>query len=223
MNYTLLKEVIELIEDFEASKASKKHSLNLEGFKEWIADSFLQEGKKYPEPEWENKNYGRTPESAISTMLIHMSRYAKMYSKSAISDSSFSTQEDFIYLINLNAFGAMSKIELIKKNIQDKPTGMQIIGRLIKQGWVIQIDSDNDKRAKVISITEEGKKALDALMGKIRQATSIVSGNLSYLEKMELIRILNKLEDFHNPIFNSNISVPELLDEVNNNYLQIQN
>ncbi|MFD2603489.1 MarR family winged helix-turn-helix transcriptional regulator [Flavobacterium suzhouense] len=223
MNYTLLKEVVQLLEEFEVSETSKNHSQDLEGFKGWIADSFIQDEKKYPEPEWENKANGRTPESAISTMLVHMSRYAKMYSKSAISDSSFSTQEDFIYLINLNALGAMSKIELIKKNIQDKPTGMQIIGRLIKQGWVVQSKSDNDKRSKLISITEKGREALDAQMGKIRHATSIVSGNLNYMEKMELIRILNKLEDFHNPIFNSNISVPELLDEVNNNYLQIQN
>jgi hypothetical protein len=57
----------------------------------------------------------RTPESAISTLLVHLNRYAKTYSKSAIMDSEFSTQEDFIYLINLKAFGEMTKMALIKK------------------------------------------------------------------------------------------------------------
>lgn len=223
MNYTLLKDVIHLLEEFETQASQKNHLQNLQGFKEWVTNSFLNDVQNYPEPEWENKENGRTPESAISTMLVHMNRYAKMYSRAAIADSSFSTQEDFIYLINLNAFGAMSKIELIKKNIQDKPTGMQIIGRLIKQGWVVQSKSDNDKRSKVISITEEGKEALNAQMGKIRQATTIVSGNLNHMEKMELIRILNKLEHFHNPIFHSNISGAELLDEVNTKHLYIQN
>jgi len=211
-----------MLEQFE-SIPSNKDRQNLQGFKEWIAGNFIKEQQKYPEPEWENKADGRSPESAICTMLVHMNRYAKMYSRAAILDSSFSTQEDFIYLINLNSFGAMTKMELIKKNIQDKPTGMQIINRLIKQGWVTQSNSENDKRSKIITITETGKEALQAQMEKIRQATMIVSGNLDHIEKMELIRVLQKLEDFHNPIFNSSITSAELLDEVKAKYLHTQN
>lgn len=222
MNYTLLREVLDMLEQFEAIPSNKAQQ-NLYGFKEWITGTFINEKQKHPEPAWENKADGRTPESAICTMLVHMNRYAKMYSRAAILDSSFSTQEDFIYLINLNSFGSMTKIELIKKNIQDKPTGMQIINRLIKQGWVMQNDSENDKRSKIISITEEGREALQAQMEKIRQATMIVSGSLDHSEKMELIRMLQKLEDFHNPIFNSNIPGAKLLNEVNAKYLHIQN
>jgi hypothetical protein len=61
------------------------------------------------------KENGRSPESVISTLLVHMNRYAKTYSKSAIAGSGFNTQEEFIYLINLKAFGSMTKMELIKK------------------------------------------------------------------------------------------------------------
>src|SRR5690554_5295977 len=98
----------------------------------------FQEGFTKEEPYWEGKEKGRSPESVINTLIVHMNRYAKSYSKSAIYDSEFSTQEDFIYLINLKAFGAMTKMELIKKNIQEKPVGMQIINRLIENGWVDQ-------------------------------------------------------------------------------------
>src|SRR5690606_21391234 len=126
------------------------------------------------------------------------------YSKSAIFDSDFSTQEDFIFLINLKAFGEMTKMELIKKNVQEKPAGMQIINRLIAQGWVVQKDSEIDKRSKVISISKKGLDALDTHMAKIRQATTIVTGNLTYIEKMELIRLLNKLNDYHLPIYEKN-------------------
>lgn len=221
MDYTLLKEVVDMLEEFETAPQTYKQ--NLQGFKKWVADSFHDDQQQYPEPEWENKAEGRSPESAICTMLVHMNRYAKMYSKAAIIDSSFSTQEDFIYLINLNSFGAMTKIELIKKNVQDKPTGMQIINRLIKHGWVMQSDSDSDKRSKMIRITDAGIKALQAQMGKIRKATNIVTGNLGHREKMDLIRTLQKLDDFHKPIFNSNIAGEELLDKVNTEYFHIQN
>ena len=107
----------------------------------------------------------------------------------------------------------MSKMDLIKKNVHEKPVGMQIINRLINQGWIEQRNSKTDKRSKVISISETGLQALGNQMDKIRQATSIVTGNLSQNEKMELIRLLNKLDDFHQPIYARNIDTENLLEE----------
>ena len=114
------------------------------------------------EPDWEGKEKGRSPESVINTFIVHMNRYAKTYSKAAIVGSDFSTQEDFIYLINLKAFGEMTKMELIRKNIHDKPAGMQIINRLIRQGWVEQRYSLTDRRSKVINIAEQGINVLES-------------------------------------------------------------
>ncbi|HLW29587.1 MAG TPA: helix-turn-helix domain-containing protein, partial [Brumimicrobium sp.] len=141
MNYDLIKDVLGLVESFETVNTEKKtFENNIEGFKKWLVNSF-QADLPEEEPHWEGKEKGRSPESVINTLIVHMNRYAKSYSKSAIHDSEFSTQEDFIYLINLKAFGAMTKMDLIKKNVQEKPAGMQIINRLIKQGWVDQKDS----------------------------------------------------------------------------------
>lgn len=216
MKYTLVKDIIELLEKFETVSHPYTHDLN--GFKHWVAGEVIGE-QDASEPNWEGKENGRSPESVISTLIVHMNRYAKTYSKSAIHGSDFSTQEDFIYLINLRAFGEMTKMELIKKNIQDKPTGMQIINRLIAQGWVAQKDSKIDKRSKIIALTEKGKITLEKQMDKIRQATHIVTGNLSYAEKMELIRLLDKLDHFHKPIFLKNTDNASLLEKVVNEYL----
>ena len=219
MNFDLLKDVIDLLEKFDSENKDATYPSNLKGFKTWISDHETDHIHAVAEEaQWEGKENGRTAESAIATSLVHLNRYAKTYSKSAIADSDFTTQEDFIYLINLKAFGAMTKMELIKKNIHDKPVGILIINRLIKQGWVNQTDSTVDKRTKVIEITEQGKSALEAQMNKIRQATHIVSGNLNYSEKMDLIRILNKLYHFHSPIFSRNIESKALIETVYNEY-----
>lgn len=216
MNYQLIKEVIQLVEEFETGTDAIPYAKDLKGFKRWIYNHEKEKNSPLPEPHWEGKENGRSPESVISTLLVHMNRYAKTYSRAAIYNSEFVTQEDFIYLINLKAFGEMTKMELIKKNIQDKPTGMQILGRLIKKGWVTQASSQTDKRSKVISITTAGLKSLDQQMDKIRQATAIVTGNLTHAEKMELIRLLGKLNDFHHPIFARQIDSSVLLNSVNN-------
>lgn len=221
MNYTLIKDCINLLQDFETETRTcpDLYPGTIQGFKAWISDKENTGKEEHSEePYWEGKENGRTPESAISTLLVHLNRYAKTYSKSAISDSEFSTQEDFIYLINLKAFGEMTKMALIKKNIQDKPVGMLIIARLLRQGLIEQMDSDADKRSKLICISEKGLMILEKQMNKIRQATTIVSGNLSHSEKMELIRILNKLDQFHYPIFSRNIPSEQLINTVNDEY-----
>lgn len=223
MDYNLIKDVIHLIEKFDTGIDSQSYSKDISGFKRWIYDNEKKEEKNIEEPDWEGKQSGRTPDSVINTLIVHMNRYAKTYSKSAIYNSKFTTQEDFIYLINLKAFGAMTKTDLIKKNIQEKPVGMQIINRLIKQGWIEQNDSVDDKRSKIIMITSNGIEALEQNMRKIRQATEIVTGDLSHTEKMELIKLLKKLEHFHQPIYAENLDASQLIDRVYNHYLTHNN
>jgi len=220
MDNKLLKDTIGLLEKFESE--NQGYSCDIDAFKRWIAAGFSAVDTRI-EPYWEGKENGRSPESAINTLFVHLNRYAKNYSKSAIHGSSFSTQEEFIYLINLKAFGAMNKMELIKRNIQDKPTGMQIINRLLEHGWIEQADSTLDRRSKIITINDKGRKILDQQMDKIRQATRLVAGNLTYNEKMQLIHLLNKLEHFHKPIFNKNIESSELLNVVASEFLPTHN
>lgn len=214
MKYHLIRAVIDLVEHFEkVQQSSSRFSVDIAGFKQWIHEEQMAE-TSMPEPDWEGKERGRSPESVINTLIVHMNRYAKSYSKSAIYGSDFTTQDDFIFLINLQAFGAMTKMDLIKRNIQEKSAGMQIINRLIRQGWVSQEDSPVDKRSKVIQITSAGEFALDERMNKIRSATRIVTGDLNHAEKMELIRLLTKLDDYHKPIFLQNMDSSELLDKI---------
>jgi DNA-binding MarR family transcriptional regulator len=223
MNYALIKDAILLVEQYEKNTTEDNtYTGDIEGFKQWIAAQYSDRGP-IAEPNWEGKENGRSPESVINTLIVHLNRYARTYSKAAIYESNFSTQEEFIYLINLKAFGAMSKMELIKKNIQDKPVGMQIVNRLISQKWVKQSDSHTDKRSKIIEITKQGLLALEQQMGKIRQATQIVTGDLSHSEKMELIKLLDKLDHFHQPIFSKNIDSADLLERVAQEYLPLNN
>jgi len=220
MNYKLVKDIINLVEEFEEQMPSTSYNANVEGFKQW-----LQAGKSGPiahpeEPYWEGKEHGRSPESTINTLIVHMNRYAKTYSRSAISGSDFSTQEDFIYLITLKSFGAMGKMELIKRNIQDKPAGMKVIDRLLEKRWIEQQASETDRRSKIIKITDLGLEALDRQMGKIRKATEIVTGNLTQKEKLDLIRILQKLDDFHKPLYQKNLDAVTLLDTAYDKFME---
>ncbi len=213
MNYNLIKDVLDLLKEFESHQHLSNSQNSIKQFKKWVAANYLDQNT-HAELNWQGKQEGRSPESVISTLIVHMNRFAKTYSKAAIIGSEFSSQEDFIYLINLKAFGEMSKMELIKRNVHEKPTGMQVINRLIRKGWVMQKMDTSDKRSKILSISTKGLSVLENQMDKIRKASKIVAGDLTHNEKMELIRLLNKLNDFHQPIYDKNIEPEYLLNEV---------
>lgn len=212
MKYNLLKNTVDLLADFEQANYEGIYPNDIEGFKEWIVANSSSSSR--PSPSWEGKEQGRSADSVISTLLVHMNRFAKSYSKAAIIGSEFSTQEEFIYLINLQAFGKMTKMDLIKKNVHEKPVGILIINRLMAKGWVVQEDSTLDKRSKIIAISSSGIDVLANQMDKIRKATKIVSGNLTAVEKKELIYLLSKLNDFHLGIYEKNIASEQLLEEL---------
>lgn len=219
MKLKLVKEVIEMVQQFQEENAELNlYSNDINGFKNWCQKDTSTDDT--PTPSWDGKEKGRSAESVINTLLVHLNKYAKYYSKSAIYGSEFSTQEDFIFLINLQAYGAMSKMDLIKLNKQEKPAGIKTINRLIKLNYVLQKPSNQDKRSKIISITPQGLEALHQQMDNIRKATQVVTGNLNEDEKIKLIHLLQKLDHFHQPIYDENIDTPELLDYAYNTYLK---
>lgn len=198
MNYDILKT---LIDDFKLFEVQNKHSsFNINDFVRFLSYKYqmIQDDKTV---NWKGKEKGRSMNSIINTLIVHLYKYAKNYSKSIMKNTNFSTQDEFIFLINLDAFGEMTKMELIQKNVQDKPCGMLIINRLIEKGWIKQTNSTTDKRSKNISISELGKQELEKLMPNIRKASQIVTANLTEMEKLQLIELLQKLEIFHNEIY----------------------
>lgn len=220
MNYSILKDLLSLVEDFEFENSGNIQELNVENFLEWSYGKKAKNKLNYTgKTLWDGKESGRSPESVISTLFVHLNRYAKKYSKAAISHSDFSTQDDFIYLISLRTSGPMTKTQLIKKNIHGKSAGSLIIARLLERGWVQQENSSFDNRAKVLCITEKGVGALEGQMRNIRLATHIVSGNLNESEKIELIKLLSKLTKFHEQIWDHNPSEENLLDFIDKKYM----
>jgi MarR family transcriptional regulator, lower aerobic nicotinate degradation pathway regulator len=197
MSYSLIRELVNLTEEFEQENIDPK-KLNIRCFTAWLSNRVLKNNHGHlNEPDWIGKDSGRTPESIINTLIVHLYRYAKIYSKNALFNSAFTTIDDVIFLLNLLHFGSMTKIKLIELNILEKSTGIQIINRLINKGFIAEEISVKDKRSKEICITDEGKDALNEIMENIRNASRIVVGDLYEKEKLELIRILQKLEMFH--------------------------
>lgn len=194
--YNLINELVTLVKTYEERAANPTEDLH--AFRNWLNIHFEDEqSSSVVEPDWTGKDNGRSADSVINTSLVHLYRYAKIHAKAAITDSAFSTPDEFIYLISLVSGGSMSKTELIKQNIHDKPAGSLIIKRLLDKGLIEQQSSDLDKRSRMVQVTPKGSDHLKQSMDKIRLASAYVTEPLSPKEKNDLITLLLKLEDFH--------------------------
>ena len=128
-----------------------------------------------------------------------MYRYARNYSKKALEKTPLQTIDEFTYLGVLMQ-SPMTKTQLINRHVQEKTTGMAVIQRLLKRNWVKQSDNSADARSQIIELTAEGRTVLMGAFSEMLKVSSIVTANLTTAEKVELNRILEKLNVFHRTI-----------------------
>ena len=200
--FEILHQIIDKLEQFEITQ---QEDLNFSDFVTFLSANDLSslgsEKIKNDAAHLKHPDIGMDIESAITQLIFFMYRYAKFYSKKALKDSTLKTADEFTYLAILFSFQKLSKIELINKSIHEKPTGMEIIKRLMRADLIEQQESDTDKRSQVVAITELGKKEFFNVVHNMRQVGQLIIGKLNESEKMQFAYMLKKLDNFHNDIF----------------------
>jgi len=163
---------------------------------------------------WQNNESKMATNVSILVSLLF--RYAKMYSRKALKDSGIKTVDEFSLLITLLTHESISKQELIREQVLEKTSGIEILNRLIRQGYIQQFAGAKDRRSKLLKITEEGTKELMRILPKMNLVSKIVVGNLSNSEQNLLSYLMRKLDHFHNNIFmnEKDAELADILDKL---------
>ncbi len=136
-------------------------------------------------------------DAGIARLLSYLGRYMKIYARKGLEGSPLGTMDEFAYLAMLIEYGPLTKSDLIQRNRHEKPTGMEIIRRLLVLGMVTQSDDLDDRRSKRLAITPLGSETFGQVAGQMSKVSTLLAGNLSPAEKMLLLQLLDKLENFH--------------------------
>ena len=147
------------------------------------------------------KEKHRKVNNDISILLVFMYRYAKAYIKKALRNSVLQTPEEFTFLITLMTYKSLTKTKLINTQILEKTSGTEIIKRLVKLGLIKESEDEDDKRSMQVSITDSGRDEIISLLPVIDTVADIVIANLTLEERNSLYYLLNKMDIFHNDIF----------------------
>ena len=100
----------------------------------------------------------------VSILVTLLFRYAKSYIKKALKNSRINSADEFSFLITLLTYESLSKQQLINIQVMEKTSGIEIINRLMKKGFIAQFDDEQDKRSKRIKITPIGRLELISIL-----------------------------------------------------------
>jgi len=88
-------------------------------------------------------------------------------------------------------------MELIKTHYMETPTGIEVIKRLLRKGFIEEFDDPDDKRSKRVRITEMGKHEYHKTLLPLRKVIELMAGPMQDREKIQLVSLLNELNGHH--------------------------
>lgn len=217
--YRLAKEVLSFLEDFEAEQPAYAEYTAAD-FAAWLAQRTgtptAFESVEAAAPQG-LQQLGDAVENQLARLLVSMYKYAKGYFKTVLHDTPLQTIEEFTYLAILLGEGSMPKTELVNRGLDGKTSGIEIINRLLRQGFVQQYENTADKRSQLIEITPAGKGMFFSILQPIHSVSHLVSGNLSPQERLQLLYLLRKLDHLHRDIYRNDRG--EAIETITDKYL----
>ncbi len=199
MDFDLLTDVIEHFKQYQLTTPSGKKS-SMADFGIWLNQQRYSTGTPADSTHAEMIGTNEV-EVEIGKLIVFLNRYARQLIKKGLHDFPELVNEDFTYLYSLMGCESMTKMQLIEKNIHEKPTGLEVIKRLLKYKIIDEKDDEVDKRSKRVFLTEKGKMIFFQTLEQMGKVSHLITGKLTVSEKEQLFALLKKLEDFHNPIF----------------------
>ncbi|KAA5610643.1 MarR family transcriptional regulator [Rhodovastum atsumiense] len=108
------------------------------------------------------------------------------------------TPLQFSVLAALSSYGALDKATLSRVAALDRTTVSVVLKNLQERGFVASRASDQDRRATLNDITEDGLATLRAAQSDVVRAQERMLAPLNEDERVEFLRLLAKMADANN-------------------------
>jgi len=104
-------------------------------------------------------------------------------------------------LYSVDVLGQVRKTDVIHLQLVEFTTGMDIIKRLINQGFLEELPNASDKRTRLLAITENGKTLLKNATKKINEEIEMFLSSIDENKWKKIIPVLEEIHDFHNEVY----------------------
>jgi len=96
-----------------------------------------------------------------------------------------------LYYISVNKM--ITQKQLADKMSLKEPTVVRMLDKMETLGWVIRINSENDKRIKLLSLTDKGQKIETEMLDVAEKFRNNVISDISPEELANYNSVLNKM------------------------------
>ncbi|BBE20161.1 transcriptional regulator, MarR family [Aquipluma nitroreducens] len=213
--YDVLKQLIDLFENFEMENGQ----LDVLNFAQWILN------KHHEEPELQEKISNKTiltryQESSVPfknhfddkirflEAVAGIARYHEFYTRKALKDMVINTRLEFLFLQAVDMLERAKKTDLINIYHLEYTTGMDTIRRLINNGLLFEIQDENDKRIKLLIMSDLGKAVYEQAKKRINDESTMFFTAISDNKWKKVLPVLEEIDDFHSDVFQKHNNKP---------------
>ncbi len=157
--------------------------------------------------EIENKNTlvgGAIPEYIDGLLLKILGRITRMnmvYAYTAFAGTGVSQLEEFGILLAIYKEKNPKKTEVIYSMLLELSSGTDMLGRLIKKGFIREYPDKEDKRAKRLILTPEGENALECSRMQIGKVAKMLLFDMEQDDKELCVKLLKNVEQKFSALF----------------------
>ncbi|HLW39649.1 MAG TPA: MarR family winged helix-turn-helix transcriptional regulator [Brumimicrobium sp.] len=205
--YAFLKQLIDLYSEFE----STEKQLDLLSFSQWMLKKLEEQPRlnkksssdlKFDDIDQADSFIKTLNEKArFLEVVSRVARYHEFYSRKALKDLVINTRLEFLFLQTIDVLERAKKTDLINIFNLEYTTGMDTIRRLNGNGLLIEVQDDNDKRAKLLVLTEKGKDILTKARKRMDEENKMFFSVISDNKWKKALPALEELEQLHESIY----------------------
>ncbi|RMG70053.1 MAG: MarR family transcriptional regulator [Bacteroidetes bacterium] len=168
ISQSLHRQVLESLRIYQSQHPEQN---DLDAFAEWLeSQESLQQDGQMAKPD-----HGDTQERYLAFMVMFLYRQFRMYARKALQDSDLANPDSYSFLLHLREGGPMRKMDLINLHYLEGPTGVEILKRLQRKGYVDDRTDPDDRRARLVQITPSGQAILEQLEPKMERVFAIMA------------------------------------------------
>jgi DNA-binding MarR family transcriptional regulator len=205
--YAILKQLIDLWEVFE----NEGDGSSLLDFSEWMTVQLKKSPdlnvktlpvKLKTDPGDVNKYVQSLSDSArFLEYISRISRYHELYMRKFLAELPVNNRTEFLFLKTLMQWERVKKTDLINIHLVDYTTGMDTIKRLIKSDLLMETPDENDKRAKLLEITDKGREVIGMVEKRVGDEMNMFLACINVNKWKKTMPVLEEMNLFHHSIY----------------------